>query len=116
MITLYGLKNCDTCRKAIKWLQTEGIDFAFHDLRLDGVTKEQITQWVDVLGCDDLLNRRGTTWRGLDDALKTDLDQDKIIKLMLVYPALIKRPIFVMGENIVLGFKQAQMDVLKAFH
>ena len=70
MLNIYGLKNCDTCRKALKWLEAEGIPFAFVDVRKDGIDTSDIESWVDAVGVDSLLNKRGTTWRGLSDADK----------------------------------------------
>jgi len=114
MIKLFGLKNCDTCRKAKKWLEAENLAYSFLDVRSDGVSEDELAHWVDVLGWENLLNRRGTTWRTLDETDKADLDQAKALKLMLQAPALMKRPVFVAGDIVILGFKQDQMDALKA--
>ncbi|WP_028879999.1 ArsC family reductase [Terasakiella pusilla] len=112
MIKLVGLKNCDTCRKAKKWLESEGIDFQFHDVRQDGLTREDLAGWVKELGWEALLNKRGTTWRGLDDSVKEGVDEAKAIDLMVEHPALMKRPVFVTPKGVLLGFKQQQMDAL----
>lgn len=114
MIKLFGLKNCDTCRKAKKWLEAEGLDYSFIDVRKDGVSIEDLSHWADVLGWEKLLNRRGTTWRTLDEDAKSGVDQAKAVKLMLDAPALMKRPVFVAGDELVLGFKKDQMDILKS--
>lgn len=113
MIKLFGLKNCDTCRKAKKWLEAEALPYEFLDVRSDGVNETDLTHWADTLGWENLLNRRGTTWRTLDDADKSDMDQKKAIALMIQAPALMKRPVFVAVDKIILGFKQDQMDILK---
>jgi len=93
MISVYGLKNCDTCRKALKWLEAEGVPHAFFDLRKDGVTRDQIAHWVKVVGTDQLINRRGTTWRGLGEADKNNVDEARAIDLIVEHSALIKRPL-----------------------
>jgi len=113
MIKLVGLKNCDTCRKAKKWLEAEGIDFTFHDVRADGLTQKDLENWADKLGWENLLNKRGTTWRGLEDNMKETVDQTKAISLMVDHPALMKRPVFVKGDDVIFGFKQDQMDAIK---
>ena len=114
MIKLVGLKNCDTCRKAKKWLEAEGFDYVFHDVRADGLTSEDLTKWSDKLGWEALLNKRGTTWRGLDEETKSNVDESKAVTLMVEHPALMKRPVFISGETVILGFKQKEMDALSA--
>ncbi|MDH2434553.1 ArsC family reductase [Pokkaliibacter sp. MBI-7] len=107
MITLYGIKNCDTIKKARKWLEARQLDYRFHDYRVDGLTQEQLTSWCDELGWQALLNTRGTTWRGLSDEQKSDMDSQRAIALMLEQPALIKRPLLDTGSSRHLGFKEA---------
>lgn len=107
MLTVYGLKNCDTCRKAMKWLSENDIDCAFLDVRKDGVDKFLVEKWVSSVGWETLLNRRGTTWRGLSDADKENIDQSRAVDLMVAHPALIKRPVFDQGGDISVGFKDA---------
>lgn len=114
MITMYGLKNCDTCRKALKWLQAEGIEHEFKDVRADGLTDPQVQNWLDHVGWEVLLNRRGTTWRKLSDDEKDNVDANKAKALMLEQPALIKRPVFETGSSIVVGFKDAEVEALRA--
>ena len=75
MITVYGLKNCDTCRKAMKWLDEQGLRHQFIDVRKDGVEEADITRWIDAVGWETLLNKRGTTWRGLGDAVKESTNE-----------------------------------------
>jgi len=105
MITFYGLKNCDTCRKALKWLETENIPHHVKDVRADGVPTDFLAGWVDHLGWESLLNRRSTTWRNLDEADKSEIDANKAIQLMGVHPTLIKRPVFVTEQqDVLVGF------------
>lgn len=113
-VKVYGLKNCDTCRKARKWLDAEGVAHQFHDVRADGLTVEDLTNWVQALGWESLLNRRGTTWRGLPDTVKADVDEAKAVALMQEHPALIKRPVFDLGGSYILGFAAKQQEELKA--
>ena len=95
MIILYGLKNCDGCTKARAWLTENDIDFSFHDLRAQPLTAEQVTHWLDVVGLDRLVNRRGTTYRKLSEDEKRQLEDPKTaLPLLLDQVALMKRPIF----------------------
>lgn len=107
MLIVYGLKNCDTCRKAMKWLAAEGVEARLHDVRADGLTAETVAAWAGEVGLDVLLNRRGTTWRKLDEADK-NRDEAGLIALMAEQPALIKRPVFDLGERRLVGFAKAQ--------
>lgn len=113
MITVYGIPNCDTVRRARKWLAAEGIAHAFHDFRKDGVDEAQIAAWADELGWEILLNRRGTTWRKLPDADKTDIDADTAAALMVAHPAMIKRPVFDVGARRLVGFNTDIQEDLK---
>ncbi len=103
---LYGIKNCDTVKKARKWLDAAGADYSFVDFRADGVTVQQITGWVDQAGIDLVLNKRGTTWRQLSDVEKAETDQAKLIALMADQPTLIKRPIIEAEGQVLVGFKK----------
>ena len=114
LITVYGLKNCDTCKKALAWLKAEGITHQFHDVRADGLDAGDVKAWVGELGSDVLVNTRGTTWRGLDEADKADLDNAKAAALILAHPALMKRPVFDLGDRRLVGFKDAQKEALQA--
>lgn len=108
MLKMYGLKNCDTCRKAMKWLESENITFEFLDVRKDGVSAADIGGWAEIVGVESLLNRRGTTWRGLSDADKATGEGDGAVGLMVAHPALIKRPVFVRAGDVRVGFKDAE--------
>ena len=113
MITVYGIKNCDTCRKALKWLTAEGIEHRFHDFRVDGLDTGALAAWVDTAGWEKLLNRRGTTWRNLSDAEKDGIDEAKAQTLMAGNPTLIKRPVFETGDQVLVGFSNAEQAALK---
>jgi len=106
---VYGLKNCDTCKKARAWLKGEGVEADFLDVRADGVSEAQIRNWAKEAGWEKLLNRRGTTWRGLPEAEKADVTEAKAVGLMAAHPALIKRPVFETKAGVIVGFgKDAQ--------
>jgi arsenate reductase len=105
MLTLYGIPNCDTVKKARTWLGDHGVAYTFHDYKKAGADEASLRRWTSALGWETVLNRAGTTFRALPDADKADLDQDKAIALMLAQPSMIKRPI-VEGEGVlVAGFK-----------
>jgi arsenate reductase len=104
VVTLFGIKTCDTVRKARKWLDAHGIDYRFHDFRADGLDRRQLATWVDELGWEALLNRRGTTWRQLPESKRAGVDRDRAVALMLEHPALIKRPVLDLGGRRHLGF------------
>ena len=96
---LFGLKNCDTCKKALKALKEAGRQPDFHDVRVDGVEKAYLTKWAKAAGWEKLLNKSSTTWRGLSDAEKENVDEMKAIDLMAEHPALIKRPVIECPKN-----------------
>ncbi len=104
MLTTYTLKNCDTCKKALKWLEAKGIEFENIDVRADGLSKETISKIVETLGWETALNRRSTTWRGLDDADKSEVDKTKAVELIEENPTLMKRPIFESQPRMIAGF------------
>jgi Spx/MgsR family transcriptional regulator len=114
VITVYGIRNCDTCRKARKWLEDEGIEHRFHDFRADGLDRKTLAGWVNELGWETLLNRRGTTWRQLPETDREGLAPDSATALMLQHPTLIKRPVFASGGGTLVGFTKAEMAALKA--
>ncbi|GGB58521.1 ArsC family reductase [Shewanella inventionis] len=107
-MTLYGIKNCDTVRKARKWLEAEKIDYTFHDFRENGLTADTVSQWVSMVGWETLFNKRSTSFRELSDSDKSDLTQDKAIALMVQFPTLVKRPVLVKQNSILIGFKAEQ--------
>ena len=114
MLTVYGIKNCDTVKKARKWLDAEGIDHAYHDFRSDGLDRGILAGWVAELGRDTLINRRGTTWRKLSEA-EQDIQSDAdAVALLLDHVAIIKRPVFDLGDRRIAGFKDDQKAALKS--
>lgn len=105
MTTLYGIKNCDTIKKARKWLSDNGVDYNFHDVRVDGIDTATIEQWIDQAGWETILNRRGTTWRKLDSTVQEATNRDSVTALLLEYPAMIKRPVLDVDGTVSIGFK-----------
>lgn len=112
MIMIYGLKNCDSCRKAIRWFEAEGNAFSFIDLRGGDVGLREIGGWLNALGPEQLINRRGTTWRGLSDQEKSLMDHDALTDLIDANRALIKRPLIVRGDHISVGFTDEVKQLL----
>lgn len=108
MRVLYGIKNCDTVKKARACLDARQIDYRFHDYRVDGLDAALLQKFVDTLGADAVLNQRSTSWRQLDDVQKRDLTPDKVLELMLAVPTLIKRPILDEGQRLIVGFNPDQ--------
>ena len=106
MTILYGIKNCDSVKKARLWLDKHEVSYQFHDFRVDGLSSEQLAVFMDKAGWDNLLNRRSTSWRLLDDQQKTDLNAHKVADLMLENPTLIKRPVLDAGEQLLIGFNE----------
>ena len=105
-IVLYGIPNCDTVKKARTWLQTNGIEFRFHDFRKDGLDKADVKQWLDALGLDTVLNKKGTTWRKLPEDVRNGVvDAKTALPLLVEQPSLIKRPVLVAGKTLRCGFK-----------
>ena len=103
--TLYGIKACDTMKKARAWLDEQGIAYDFHDYKTAGIDRMNLQKWCDEHGWETILNRAGTTFRKLADEQKADLDQAKAIELMLAQPSMIKRPVLDLGERTLVGFK-----------
>jgi arsenate reductase (glutaredoxin) len=104
-VTLYGIKACDTMKKARSWLEGRGVAFAFHDYKVAGIDRDRLESWVKTAGWETLLNRSGTTFRKLPDADRADLDEAKAIGLMLAQPSMIKRPVLETGGVLLIGFK-----------
>ncbi len=102
---MYGIKNCDTIKKARDWLGARGIAFDFHDYKASGIDRATLEIWADALGWDKLLNRAGTTFKKLPEAEREGVDRDRAIALMLAQPSMIKRPLLDLGGRYALGFK-----------
>jgi arsenate reductase len=103
-ITLYGIKNCDTMRKARAWLDARGAVYEFHDYKTRGMDRPRLERWCGEAGWEALLNRAGTTFRKLPDTEKANLDRSAAVRLMLAQPSLIKRPVLELGGRVVVGF------------
>ncbi|MFA5982660.1 MAG: ArsC family reductase [Methylococcaceae bacterium] len=112
MYTLYGIKNCDTVKKARKWLENNNVSYEFHDFRVDGLSQEQLTLFIEHLSWEKLLNRSSTSWRQLSSEQQSQLNTEKALTLMLATPTLIKRPILVADDKYLLGFKAEQYQKL----
>jgi Spx/MgsR family transcriptional regulator len=112
MIVVNGLKSCDTCRKARAWLKGEGIEHRFHDLRADGVEADQLRRWLKAVGAERLVNKRGTTWRQLSEAEREVSGEDEIVALLAAHPAIVKRPVFEVGDAVIVGFDDAARTAL----
>ncbi|WP_068547634.1 ArsC family reductase [Thalassotalea crassostreae] len=108
MTTIYGIHNCDTVKKALKWLENENIDYTFHDLRKDGLSQDQLNKFFDAANIELLINKRSTTYRSLDESIKNDLTQASVNNSVLEQPTLLKRPLLVINDQLHLGFKPAQ--------
>jgi arsenate reductase len=105
-ITIYGIKNCDTMKKARAWLDGHGVAYDFHDYKTAGIERERLERWSKAVGWESLLNRAGTTFRKLPDKDKQAIDAKKAIALMLENPSVIKRPVLDLGRNrLLVGFK-----------
>jgi arsenate reductase (glutaredoxin) len=103
--TIYGIKNCDTMKKARTWLDQKGIDYTFHDYKASGIDRAHLEAWTEEMGWETVLNRAGTTFKKLDEADRRDLDRAKAITLMLAQPSMIKRPVLEANGALVIGFK-----------
>lgn len=104
-LTLYGIPNCDTVKKARDWLGQNGVAYEFHDYKKAGIDRASLERWTDEHGWETVLNRAGTTFRKLPEADRQDLDRDKAVDLMLAQPSMIKRPVLDLGGRTLVGFK-----------
>jgi len=112
MVTLYGIPNCDTIKKARKWLEANNCDYQFHDFRKDGLQESLLIDWVNELGWETLLNKRGSTWRQQPTEVKETINEASAIQLMLEHPAMIKRPVLDIGNKRNVGFKETEYATL----
>jgi Spx/MgsR family transcriptional regulator len=103
--TIYGIKNCDTMKKARSWLEDHGVAYDFHDYKAVGIDRAHLERWIDEAGWETVLNRAGTTFRKLPDAAREDLNREKAIALMLDQPSMIKRPVLEADDKLLIGFK-----------
>ena len=107
-ITVYGIRNCDTMKKAFAWLEERDIEYAFHDYKKAGVPVDRLTAWSKALGWEKLANTRGPTWRKIADAEKAGLDEAKMLRLLQQNPSAIRRPVIEYGRKILLGFDDGE--------
>ena len=106
MLKMYGIPNCDTIKKARNWLKDNNVDYEFHNYKKDGVPEKELKKWVKDVGWEILLNKRGTTWRKLDDTTKDNVDEKSAISIMLDNPSIIKRPVLDNGKTLLVGFAE----------
>ncbi len=112
MIKIYGIPNCDTMKKARRWLEANGIEYDFHDYKKLGVPEKNLKNWVKQTGWEAVLNKRGTTWRKLDAEAKDNIDKATAIQVMLSNPSIIKRPVLESGKLLLVGFNEDQYKQL----
>ena len=105
IVTIYGIKNCETMKKARAWLEEHGVPYAFHDYKLEGIERTRLEGWARDVSWEALINRAGTTFRKLPEVNRADLDKEKAIALMLDQPSMIKRPVLDAGGRLLVGFK-----------
>jgi arsenate reductase len=109
---IYGIKNCDTMKKARTWLESNGVAYEFHDYKVSGIDAARLAAWTKIVGWETLLNRAGTTFRKLPDKEKQNVDEAKAIKLMLGQPSMIKRPVLERGKTLLVGFSPEKYSSL----
>ena len=112
MITIYGIKNCDTMKKAMRWLDEHGVEYQFHDYRKAGLEAATLEAWEKELGWETLLNRRGQLWRKLPQSQRDTIDRGSALELMQANPGIIKRPLLDLGKRRVVGFSPASYEEL----
>jgi arsenate reductase len=114
MTTIYGIKNCDTMKRAFAWLKDHGVDYEFHDYKKAGVSADMLESWTSQVCWEKLLNTRGTTWRKLSEEQRADMSEKKAQQLMQQQPSLIKRPVLIHGSKMLVGFDdKAYQELLK---
>lgn len=115
MTTLYGIKNCDTIKKARRWLDERSVAYEFHDYKAAGVPETQLRQWIDQFGWEVVLNKRGTTYRKLDESIKQSLDAESAVAVLMTNASMIKRPILECGSTTLVGFSASEYESLFSF-
>jgi len=111
-ITIYGIRNCDTMKKARTWLDAHDVAYDFHDYKVSGVNRETLVRWADIVGWEVLLNRAGTTFRKLPESAKIGLTEARAIQLMLEQPSMIKRPVLERGRTLLVGFSEERYSAI----
>jgi len=109
-VTVYGIKNCDTMKKAFAWLEQHGVEYAFHDYKRAGVPVERLATWAKAAGWERLANTRGPTWRKIPDAAKANLDEKKALELLAQHSSAIKRPVVEFGRKVLVGFDAGEFE------
>ena len=112
MNTLYGIKNCDTVKKARQWLDKQGVDYHFHDFRVDPITPATVEQWIQQLGWENVVNKRSTTWKQLDEQARNTMNEGSAVAAILDNPTLVKRPLLDRDGQFSVGFKPEQYSTL----
>ena len=112
-VTIYGIKNCDTMKKARAWLDAHGVTYEFHDYKASGVDRATPEKWAGIVGWETLLNRAGTTFRKLPDAARAGLTEARAMKLMLEQPSMIKRPVLEHGRTLLVGFDESRYSAIR---
>jgi arsenate reductase len=112
MIKIYGIPNCDTMKKAMKWLNDHKLAFEFHDYKKWGVPEEELKQWVKNAGWEVVFNKRSTTWKNLDEKIKGNLSESSAVCIMLENPSAVKRPVLIDDHKLIIGFKEAEYETL----
>jgi len=110
---MYGIRNCDTVKKARAWLEEKGVEYRFHDYKVSGVERDRLNRWCRELGWEKLVNRAGSTFRQLPESQKTVSHPEDAVALMLAHPSVIKRPVLELGDRLVVGFKPELYQSLK---
>ena len=110
MVTIYGIKNCDTMKKAFKYLEARGVEYVFHDYKKQGLDEDVINNAIAVHGWENVINRRGTTWRQLSDAVKETMSNEQALEIARDNPSIVKRPLLVIQGTSYLGFKEDVYD------
>ena len=116
MITLYGIKNCDTIKKARKWLEDRGVEYQFHDVREAGLARETVAQWLAELGWETVVNKRSTTWKGLPQSTRDNMNDSAALEAILDQPTLFKRPLLDIGHERRCGFSAAKYQDIFNHH
>jgi Spx/MgsR family transcriptional regulator len=116
LITLYGIKNCDTVKKARRWLENHAIEYQFHDFREDGLQATDVRDWINELGWEVLINKRSTSWKALSERARASMDDSTARDAILAQPTLVKRPLLDLGHQRHVGFNAAQYQELFGKH
>jgi Spx/MgsR family transcriptional regulator len=116
LITLYGIKNCDTVKKARHWLDLHGVDYRFHDFRADGLDRDTVALWLAELGWENLINRRSTSWKALDEETREAMNEHSALAAIMAQPTLVKRPVLDTGHERFTGFSAANYLTIFSKH